>query len=149
MNEAALKEEIRTTIEQLGALCVDIVFRGTRAKRIVEAFADSEGGVTADDLARMSRALQPVLDAAFKAASDYMLIVSSPGLDQPLRHPWQYRRHRGRSARIRLHGEPLPHEVVGVIEEADEESVFMQTSNGPARFAFSDILETIIQPSLK
>lgn len=149
MNEDVLKESIRHTIEQQGALCVDITFRGSRAKRIVEVFADSESGVSADDLARMSRALHPILDAAFQAASDYMLVVSSPGLDQPLQHPWQYRRHAGRTARMRVHGEPLPRELVGVIEHADEVAVDIRTRTGIEHVLFTDILETIIQPSLK
>ena len=67
--------------------------------------ADPEAGVTIDDCRRVSEDLSARLDVEPELAAgigdrNYTLEVSSPGLDRPLRHEADYRRFRGRLAKI-------------------------------------------------
>ena len=56
--------------------------------------------VTVDDCQRVSTDASAVLDAEFEFEHPYILEVSSPGLDRPLRHLGDCRRFRSRLARF-------------------------------------------------
>ena len=66
--------------------------------------ASAEESVSVEDCANVSRDLSAVLDVENVVEgvvpSAYVLEVSSPGLDRPLRHADDYRRFAGRRAKI-------------------------------------------------
>ncbi len=59
-------------------------------------------GITLDDCSAVSRQLSGVLDVEDPIAGQYVLEVSSPGLDRPLFTLDHYRRFRGQRVRLRL-----------------------------------------------
>jgi ribosome maturation factor RimP len=61
-------------------------------------------GVTADDCARVSRALERALEEAGVVGPWYRLQVSSPGFERPVRFPEHWRRYAGRTVRVRVRG---------------------------------------------
>jgi ribosome maturation factor RimP len=62
--------------------------------------ATAEESVSVEDCARVSRDLSAVLDVEELIPTAYLLEVSSPGLDRPLRHADEYRRFTGRRAKL-------------------------------------------------
>jgi ribosome maturation factor RimP len=62
--------------------------------------ATAEESVSVDDCARVSRDLSAILDVDDVVPVAYVLEVSSPGLDRPLRGEDDYRRFTGRRAKI-------------------------------------------------
>jgi ribosome maturation factor RimP len=62
--------------------------------------AMAEEGVSVEDCANVSRDLSAVLDVEDIVPAAYILEVSSPGLDRPLRQAVDYRRFAGRRAKI-------------------------------------------------
>jgi ribosome maturation factor RimP len=64
--------------------------------------AAAEDSVSVDDCAHLSRELSAILDVEDVVPTAYTLEVSSPGLDRPLRGADDYRRFRGRLAKIVL-----------------------------------------------
>jgi ribosome maturation factor RimP len=67
----------------------------------------AEESVSLEDCARVSEELSAILDVENIVPADrYVLEVSSPGLDRPLRHAEDYRRFAGRRAKIVL-SEPV------------------------------------------
>jgi ribosome maturation factor RimP len=79
-----------------GARLVELIVRGVPNKRVVEVFVDSEPGVNLDTCAAISRNIIEVIEAQTLIEGGYRLEVSSPGLDRPLKYPWQFRKHIGR-----------------------------------------------------
>jgi ribosome maturation factor RimP len=63
-------------------------------------------GVTADDCARISRAIEPLLDADDPVDGAYSLEVSSPGIERPVQRLSDFARFQGYRVRLRL--EPGP-----------------------------------------
>ena len=61
-----------------------------------------DGQMDVDDCARLSRTLSEVLEAADPIAEEYVLEVSSPGIDRPLTAPEDFRRFAGHDARVEL-----------------------------------------------
>jgi len=62
--------------------------------------ATADDGVSVDQCARVSRDLSAILDVEDVVPTAYVLEVSSPGLDRPLRRLEDYRRFTGRLAKI-------------------------------------------------
>jgi ribosome maturation factor RimP len=62
--------------------------------------ATAEESVSVDDCAKVSRDLSAVLDVEAVVPGAYVLEVSSPGLDRPLRDAADYRRFAGRRAKV-------------------------------------------------
>jgi ribosome maturation factor RimP len=61
-----------------------------------------DGDMNVEDCARLSRALAEVLDAADPIAGEYVLEVSSPGVDRPLTRLKDFAEFEGHEARIEL-----------------------------------------------
>ena len=75
---------------------------GTRSRRLQIMAEDAHGEMNVDDCARLSRAVSEVMDAADPIDGDYLLEVSSPGVDRPLTRLKDFENYEGLSARIEL-----------------------------------------------
>ena len=75
---------------------------GTRSRRLQIMAEGPDGDMTVEDCARLSRAISDVLDAADPIDGDYLLEVSSPGIDRPLTRLKDYVTYEGLEARIEL-----------------------------------------------
>src|SRR5881275_2098396 len=62
--------------------------------------ASAEESVSVEDCAHVSRDLSAILDVEDVVPTAYVLEVSSPGLDRPLRGADDYRRFTGRLAKV-------------------------------------------------
>jgi len=109
----------RVVIEELGAAGFDLVDLrrgGTRSRPVVEVRIDRRdgAGVTVDDCARASRALEARLDGSDLVGERYVLQVSSPG-ERALRTASEWRRFTGRWANVTdLDGGRVEAKIVGL-----------------------------------
>lgn len=89
-------------LDALGFDLVELRRGGSKARPVLEIRIDrrDEEKVTVDDCARASRALEARLEADALVAEQYVLEVSSPGADRPLRHAADWRRFIGRRATV-------------------------------------------------
>ncbi|MDB6452660.1 ribosome maturation factor RimP [Falsirhodobacter sp. 20TX0035] len=79
-----LADIVTPTIEGLGFELVRIRLMGGRT-RVLQIMADRpEGGIDVDDCAQISTAVSAVLDVEDPVEDNYVLEVSSPGIDRPL-----------------------------------------------------------------
>ncbi len=88
-------------VDSLGYELIDVEYLagGNRAK--LRLFIDKEGGVTLDDCEKASRYVGYALDVEDPMTTSYVLEVSSPGLDRPLKKPSDYERYKGRLVKIK------------------------------------------------
>lgn len=94
---------IEPVLEAEGAELVDLEVGGARGRPVLRAYVDTEGGVTLDECARLSRLLESRLESAGEVPERYVLEVSSPGLERPLRKRAHFERFRGREVEVRLY----------------------------------------------
>ncbi len=88
----------------LGLEVLEVEFGGDDARRLVRVYldsADADRAVSVDDCAKAGRLLGDVLDANEALAGDYMLEVSSPGLNRPLRKREHFERVVGGRIKVR------------------------------------------------
>jgi ribosome maturation factor RimP len=116
-------ENIRLAIEQdlteKGFFLVDIQVRPS-GKILV--YADCLKGISLDDCATISRMIMHKMGSDI---DDFELEVSSPGIDNPLKLPVQYRKNIGRTLRVvKTAGETNE----GIIISADNEKVTLEAN---------------------
>jgi ribosome maturation factor RimP len=134
MSVDALLNPIRAHLDGLGFELVDLRRTGTIQRPILQVRVDRPDsrpgqGVTADDCAGISRSLERFLEARAMVGPRYVLEVSSPGLERPLRWPEHWRRFIGRRARVRA--QPLGgRRVVEIVAVPDDEHVTLRPEQG-------------------
>jgi ribosome maturation factor RimP len=88
--------------------------------------ATAEESVSVEDCASVSREMSAILDVEEIVPSEYILEVSSPGLDRPLRSADDYRRFTGRRAKV-VTREPVDGQTFlrGTLGGVDEDCVII------------------------
>ncbi|MFN2602097.1 MAG: ribosome maturation factor RimP [Gemmatimonadaceae bacterium] len=99
MNDA-LQNLVIKELEPLNLELFELRLGGTKGRPVLDVRIDRTDGerVTVDDCARASRAIEAKLDEVAFAGSRYVLEVSSPGVERPLRNAADFRRFAGREA---------------------------------------------------
>ena len=96
-----LIELLEPPVEALGYELVDLDVRVGR-HGLLRIYVDKDDGVNLADCELVSRQLSAFLDVEDPLPGHYVLEVSSPGLDRPLRTLEHFRRFRDRRAKVRL-----------------------------------------------
>ena len=98
-----IKEVIGSLLSVHGAELVELQVNPQKGRWLVRVFVDAEAGVSLDDCRQLSYEIGQVLDAEELIPTAYVLEVSSPGLDRPLRTPRDFRRQHRHLVTIFLH----------------------------------------------
>jgi ribosome maturation factor RimP len=143
VNEA-LERLVLAELDALGYDLFEIRLGGTRSRPTVQVRIDRRDGeaVMVDDCALVSRALEARLDAEQPVGDRYVLEVSSPGIERPLRNGRDWRRFVGRQASVvspALHGREEV-EILGVEGEEGAEVILVRDPRGAEqRIALADV----------
>lgn len=79
---------------------VEYITRGREV--LLRIYIDHEEGIDVDDCAAVSRQVSALLDVEDPIQSEYILEVSSPGMDRPLFTLDQFTRYRGEQVKLKL-----------------------------------------------
>jgi len=82
-------------VSGLGLELVDVEYVKEGAHWYLRIYIDKEGGVDIDDCAAASQRLSELLDRENLIPQAYMLEVSSPGIERPLRKKEDYEKYKG------------------------------------------------------
>lgn len=113
----------------------------------LRVYIDKEGGVTIEDCEMVSRVLEKKLDEKDPIEQAYILEVSSPGIDRPLKKPEHFQKYIGEVIDIKLY-KPLDGKkeyqgelkqfdngVITIIQEDGKEMQFVQKETASVRLA--------------
>ena len=121
---------------------IDIVQNQPRAWTV---YFDSDSGVTFEKCTLVSRYLEKTIDEQGFLAGDYILDVSSPGVDRPLMFWRQYPRHKGRILRVALKDGVT---VEGRLTEVEVDAISIQTEDEKTvNIPFAEIEKSFVQIS--
>ena len=95
-----LAEIVTPAIEGLGFELVRIRLMGGRINTLQIMAERPEGGIVVEDCAKISTAVSAILDVEDPLADEYVLEVSSPGIDRPLTRLKDFDMWQGYEARI-------------------------------------------------
>jgi ribosome maturation factor RimP len=106
LNRTPLEERLETLVAPIvaesGFELVRVKMMG-RSEQVLQIMAERpDKTMSANDCAKLSRAIAVTLDEADPIAGAYKLEVSSPGIDRPLTRPADFHDWQGYDARIEL-----------------------------------------------
>ena len=115
-----VREVVEPLLVSRGLELVDVLFSGATLRVTI----DRPGGVDLDTVSVASELVSEALDRADPVAGRYVLEVSSPGVERPLRTPEHFRRFVGTTVAVRL--QPAvegDRRVEGTLEAAGDEGI--------------------------
>ncbi|MFB0521463.1 MAG: ribosome maturation factor RimP [Desulfatiglandales bacterium] len=89
-------------LTEYGMEMVDVEFRFEGGRWTLRIFIDKEGGVTVDDCASVNRELGDLIEAKNIIDYHYVLEISSPGLNRPLKKESDFIRSIGKMVTLRM-----------------------------------------------
>jgi len=136
-----LEQIVESLLQGMGFELVDLEKAGHRSRPILRLRIDRPDsepgrGVTVDECARVSRELERLLDAREDLLPSYILEVSSPGVERPLRKRCDFERSVGREICVRGF-EPLAQGskriegvLVGIEDSGSDERLRLRLADG-------------------
>lgn len=89
--------------QQMGYEYVDTEYAKEGRDWMLTVYIDKPDGVTIEDCEKYSRALEAELDVKDPIKDAYTLVISSPGLDRPLKTAADFARFLGTDVDVRLY----------------------------------------------
>ena len=93
---------IETILDEMGFELVDIEYLSEHGRWVLRIFVDNEGGITVDDCTRVSREIGDLIHVKDHIPHEYVLEVSSPGLDRPLKKEKDILWAVGRKVKVKM-----------------------------------------------
>jgi ribosome maturation factor RimP len=151
-----LVEEIKKIAESKltsSQFIVDVLISAKKGPKKVMILADGDEGFSIEDCAELSRHIGKVLDENKLIEDNYLLEVSTPGIDHPLKLKRQYHKNIGRSLKVNLADKV----VEGKLSAVSETSVTLEKTTGSGKkkevesieISISDIEKAFVLISFK
>ena len=121
-----LRELVQPALSGCDLELVDLHWDARTQPATLRLVIDGAAGVTLDDCERASTAVSAVLDARDPVTDAYLLEVSSPGAERPLRDAADWQRNVGRRVNVRFRNGDAETVVEGTLEAVDESSVVVR-----------------------
>ncbi len=93
---------VEPVLDEIGFELVDLEYLSERGRWVLRLYADKEGGITLDDCAHVSRQIGDLIDVKDIIQHEYVLEVSSPGLNRPLKKEKDFLRAVGKKVKIKM-----------------------------------------------
>ena len=100
--DSTLKALLQPVVEALGCELWGLQLDSGGKRKLLRIYIDREEGIGVEDCERVSRQSGAVLDVEDAISGEYVLEVSSPGMDRPLYELGQYERYIGEDVSLRL-----------------------------------------------
>lgn len=105
-NNLSIAEQVANFIEpildDMRFELVDLEYLSKYGKWVLRIYIDKEGGVTIDDCAMVSRELGDLIDIKDIIQHEYILEVSSPGVDRPLKKEKDFTRMINKKIKVKM-----------------------------------------------
>lgn len=120
--ESLVEEKISSTINELGFEIEYVEYVKEANNYILRIVLDKPNGtVDVDECEKVSRAVENIVDTIIK--NEYVLEVSSPGIERQLRNIRLYKKYVGSEIYIKLFKKTeYGKELVGILKDVDEEN---------------------------
>ncbi len=141
MSESSLQAELERRTETLGFELVELERAGSRNRPVLRLRVDRPDsepghGISLEDCATVSRALEAYLDELEGMPATYVLEVSSPGVERPLVRRRDFDRFAGHEVALRGYAplagrsKRLEGELLGLVEGDEGDAVRLRLPDG-------------------
>lgn len=125
------EEKVVPLIEELGYEVVEVEYAKKSDGMNLIFYIDKENGVQIDDCEKVSKAIDKVLDDLNPTDDEpYILNVSSPGIDRPLKTDRDFKRNLGKEISVSLFAKLNGKKIYeGVLKAFDENTLTIEINN--------------------
>lgn len=139
--------DLKTDVEKLteplinseGFDLVDIKLSRYKSNFRLQIFIDSNNGVPLDKCVELSKIIGAALDVEDLLDSEYILEVSSSGLDRPLLTQRDFERKIGKDLKVEYSEDGKRKRIRGSLAKVDAAAIFINNDGGEFKIALSDI----------
>ncbi len=145
--EKKVLEIVEPIVKEKELELADLEFVKEGPNWYLRVYIDKDGGVTIEDCESVSRVLEKKLDEKDPIEQAYILEVSSPGIDRPLKRPEHFQKYIGEIIDIKLY-KPLDGKkeyqgelkqfdngIITIADEHGQEIQFAQKETASVRLA--------------
>lgn len=149
-----IKKLAETHLKDAGHFVVEVIVSLRNNPKKLLVILDGDKGISIDDCAELSRNLSDALDESNLVDGAFVLEVSTPGLDQPLKNRRQYVKNVGRNVKVKT---KVNTTVEGKLSQVLENTIelLQQVGTGKKKeeksveISFEDIDKTFVLVSFK
>lgn len=143
------EKNLKQTINDLGYELIEVEY----AKKVdgynLTFVIDSENGILIEDCEKVHRAIDPILDELNPTGEQsYILNVSSPGLDRPIKTEWDFKKNCGKEVEVKLY---VPFEKkkshIGILKQMNNDVVVIEVGEKEIQFERKSV--ALIMPVIK
>ena len=138
--EKRAEELLAPIVELNGFELVDVEYVKEAGTWYLRGYIDKPGGITVNDCETVSRAFSDKLDENDFIEDSYIMEISSPGLDRPLKKEKDFKRNMGKLVEVRTY-RPIEKqkEFCGTLTAYDSNSVTIDEDGQLRTFDKKDI----------
>jgi ribosome maturation factor RimP len=121
-----VEELVSNLLQEKVIELVDITYKRESGGMVLRLLVDKEGGITLGDCAYLNEEIGNMLEQEDAIPEKYMLEVSSPGLDRPLKTRRDFERAMGKKIHVHTY-EPIndKRDCEGTVKSVDDEKVII------------------------
>jgi ribosome maturation factor RimP len=121
---------------------VDVEYKKVGKTWALRVYIDKKLGVTLDDCQRISRQVEDLIEVHEVIADPYVLEVSSPGLDRPLKKERDFIRNKEKRVRVKsfspINGKK---QRVGTIQDFKNGTLYLKDTDGIQEIPLENIAQ--------
>lgn len=138
-----LTKKIEDLIAAAGFVIFDFRLIASGRTKTLKILIDAlDGGITIKECAQINRQLSELLEKENFFSDRYIVEVSSPGVDWPLKEKKDFQRIISRKIRLYLkEKQEQKGELVGILEEVKDSSVILGIENEKVEIRFDNIIK--------
>ena len=133
---------IKPTLEGNGIELVDVEYKKTGKIWVLRVFIDKNQGVTVHDCQELSQEIEDLIEIHELIDDHYVLEVSSPGLDRPLKKDTDFLRNKGKRIQIKTYS-PINNkkENVGTVIDCVNGTLFLEDKKDILKISLTEIAQ--------
>ena len=135
-----LTQIIEPIVDEMGFELVDVEYLSEHGRWVLRIYVDKEGGITLDECARVSREVGDLIDVKDIIQHKYVLEVSSPGLNRPLKREKDFQRAVGKKIEIKM---AIPVEgrrhFIGYLRKFQGDTLYLEVENNLVPLSLRDV----------
>ena len=141
MDTEYIKEVIEKDIERLGCKVWGLELFGRHSNQTLRIYIDNKEGISVEDCELVSKHVSKVLDTENDFSENYLLEVSSPGLDRKFFYKEQYKEFLKENLKVTFFDDLNKKTIKGQLEEVDEISIKLEIKDEIQEIPFSSIIQ--------
>lgn len=119
---------------------VDVEYVSNQGRWILRIYIDKAGGVTIDDCARVSREIEDLIDVKEIIEHEYVLEVSSPGLNRPLKKEKDFIRALDKKIKVRMAVPVMGRRnFTGYLKKFQAQTLYLEMESGHVTLPWREI----------